>query len=216
MAEQKVYPKMTRILGPFTKYSDALTCAQDTLYPNMGKVIEVDLRKLQSSYIPTSVYPEWQREESATYYHFSDGSTVIPEHWNNSISVEVIRRSEFPESEVSKDVTKHDEKSLVAVMAFMISGEYEEVLVLRDKTPGAVQFFLLSGQLRNVFTMKGWPHRADLIRYAMLANKYYFLAAEGGESAREKFFDAIAGFWEQFVDANTDLPDDWDRDMYHF
>lgn len=215
MAKRQIYPDQTELFGPYDSREAALACAQDSLYPYQGTVIEIDLAKLQSSYLPVSSYAAWEQDSAETYYLLGDGAFEIPEYWKPSVSVEVIRRDDFPEYKVRESITQQSEQMLIAMMAFLIYEDCEKVFVLRDQTPGALEFLKLSDQPEFLFKVKGVRDRAKLVRYALETIEAFQWAWNAGESAREAFCDNVVGFWSEFVDEDGELPDGWDRELYN-
>lgn len=213
MAQRLVYPGQVETLGPYATRATALACAQDSLYPKNGAVIEVNLENLQSEYVPVSSYAAWEQDSSDTYYLLSDGAFEIPKNWSSSVSVEVIQRNNFNEDQVQRSITQQSEEMLIAMMAFLISEDCEKVFVLRDQTPGALEFFKLGDQPTNLFKVRGWRDRAKLVRYALESIEALEWARYRGEYAQKVFCDKVAGFWSEFVAKDGDLPDGWDREL---
>lgn len=209
MAKRQIYPDQTKLFGPYDSREAALACVQDSLYPDAGEVIEVDLGKLQSTYTPIPSYQAWELEETETYYHFSDGSTVIPKKWKKDVSINVIDMTDFDPQSFIECASESKEEDLVITMGYIILEDVKEVYVFREKTPGAIESLQMSDHLENLFKLRGWHDRAMLVSCAQKTWDGYSKEGDEGDFFREKLYRGITDFWSTFSDLDDDLPEKW-------
>jgi len=214
LAVRCAYPNREEVIGVYSNLSAANLCVRDSWYPRKGRVVPITLSDVQNTYTSISSYKDWERTARDTYYHFSDGSTTVPNHWRSSVEIESIKRSIFYSLESPEDVFDLPEESLISIMAFMLCDDYEEVLVIRETTPGAMALLQLGEKLRPLARGRGGPDRGRLVDVCYTLLSLYWQAKDGGELFFDKGGRAVDRFWRYFVIGHSNAPDEWFSDWF--
>lgn len=214
LAVRCAYPNREEVIGVYSNLSAANLCVRDSWYPRKGRVVPITLSDVQNTYTSISSYKDWERTARDTYYHFSDGSTTVPNHWLSSVEIESIKRSIFYSLESPEDVFDLPEESLISIMAFMLCDDYEEVLVIRETTPGAMALLQLGEKLRPLARGRGGPDRGRLVDVCYTLLSLYWQAKDGGELFFDKGGRAVDRFWRYFVIGHSNAPDEWFSDWF--
>jgi len=106
------------------------------------------------------------------------------------------------------------EESLISIMAFMLCDDYEEVLVIRETTPGAMALLQLGEKLRPLARGRGGPDRGRLVDVCYTLLSLYWQAKDGGELFFDKGGRAVDRFWRYFVIGHSNAPDEWFSDWF--
>jgi hypothetical protein len=214
IANRCVYPDKEQLMGVFSNKESAEACASDSLYPNRGTVLEIDLSNIQDNYEKISSYESWERESVKTTYILADNSFSPPAHWSRSLAIEVLRREDTDDLEEPEDVYSGSEHLLIAKMAFLMSEEFTKVVAIRDRIPGASAFIMLGDFPHTVATGWGFKDRGELLTLSYHAIRIIYLSENFSLESYNQAECLFSSFWRHFVDATSNGPKDWAAPWY--
>ena len=214
VAVRCIYPEKEQVIGVYSNPSAAKSCVNDSFYPSDGRVLKVNLSKVQDTYIALSSYRDWENEVKDTYYLFRNNSSTIPEHWMSSVDIEIIKRDLLYSIRSPNDVFDLPEKSLMAIMGFMIDDECDDVIVIHERSPGTIAFLCMADHPRPLARGQGAPDRARLIKICHTFLSRYWQAKDGGEIFFDDAGKAVDDFWRHFVLGRSRPPEEWFSDWF--
>ena len=215
MARRQVYPQETVVFGPFSNHEAALTCAQDSLYPEGAQVDTVDLSTVSTVYVPTSSYPEWVTREEVTYYGFQESFQDIPSHLEKELSIEVADIDSFASEcfeEIPQTVT---ESMIVACLVTGIDQGYQCMHVITPRSESAMTALVLAQPFDRLVRARGYPDRHILLDMLNEAQQIRERSAETFSWFDEQAQQLTKRFWQRFVIDRSAAPE-VDLYRWHF
>ena len=206
MARRQVYPQETVVFGPFSNHEAALTCAQDSLYPEGAQVDAVDLSTVSTVYVPTSSYPEWVTREKVTYYGFQESFQDIPSHLEKELSIEVADIDSFASEcfeEIPQTVT---ESMIVACLVTGIDQGYQCMHVITPRSESAMTALVLAQPFDRLVRARGYPDRRILLDMLNEAQQIREWSAETFSWFGEQAQHLTQRFWQRFVIDRSTAP----------
>ena len=207
MARRQVYPQETVVFGPFSNHEAALTCAQDSLYPEGAQVDTVDLSTVSTVYVPTSSYPEWVTREKVTYYGFQESFQDIPSHLEKELSIEVADIDSFASECFYTAPAAATEAMIIAGLVTGADQEYECMQVIRGITDNDLTALVLAQPFDRLIRARGFSDRRALLDLLEYATKIRGWLQSDIWPEPDLAEDLVETFWNRFVIDGSQPPE---------
>ena len=202
-----------KIAGIFDNYEAAKLCVDDSIYPLFGRIEEIDLSLICSTYVPSSQYSKQRTPSNATYYCFMDLIKDIPAHLTKDIDYEMIDLEERDSLDVpfyhlcfvspKEDIT---EPMLIAGLVWYMDRDYKAMCAVRPKTPSALTALQLCMCFGRIVRTYGLVDRQILLDMAEDGEDIIIQSTDSTDYPEGDAMDLAERFWRQFVVDHSSVP----------
>ena len=215
MARRRVYPADTAVFGPFSNHAAALTCAQDSLYPELAEVDTIDLSRVSTLYVPQTSYPEWVLRQETTYYGFQDAFEDIPAHLQADLTIEIADLNSFSVECFDQSPENVTESMMIAALVYGLDQHYECMHVIRATRDSALTALAIAQPFDRLVRARGFGDRRSLLDMREEAIYFRNVLNDISKFLESPVEDLANQFWQRFVIDHSQVPE-VDLDKWRF
>jgi hypothetical protein len=215
MARRRIYPAETAVFGPFSNHAAALACAQDSLYPELAEVTNIDLSRVSTLYVPQTSYPDWVLREETTYYGFQESFEDIPAHLQTGLTIEIADLNSFAVECFDQSPENVTESMMIAGLVYGIDQHYECMHVIRATQDSALTALAIAQPFDRLVRARGYHDRLTLLNLVENSKQIRDWSVEYIDSYISQADLLAQTFWERFVIDHSQVPEA-DLDNWRF
>jgi hypothetical protein len=204
-------------LGPFSSFDAALSCATDSLFPELAKVEEIDLADLSHDYTPVSNASSTAQGGDETYYCFvedPDEFEGIPANLQQELDYTLVELEDCANDCFDEPESTVTESSIVQGLVRKMDRNYEQMYEIKPHTPAASTALLLTVQFDVVVRARGLEDRRRLLDMFNEGDYIRTWAHDPNKYLDERAQCLADDFWKHFVVDGSSTPvsdlDQWD------
>jgi hypothetical protein len=202
-------------LGPFSSFDAALSCATDSLFPELAKVEEIDLADLSHNYTPVSNGSSMAQGGDDTYYCFvedPDEFEGIPSNLQKELDYTLFELEDCVDDCFHERESTVTESTLIQGLVRKTDRDYEQMYEIKLHTPAALSALLLSVKFDLVVRARGIKDRRQLLDMLNEGDYIRTWAHDPNKTLYGRAQDLADDFWEHFVvDGSTPPEADLDH-----